>query len=62
MSSKKIESSQAKSRNVLSNEQLTERLTDLEERVSRLEASSSLNVTWGVRQVELAETKRKPEE
>lgn len=41
---------------VLSNQLLTEWLIELEERLRRVEASLSPDVTWGVSQDELAET------
>jgi len=47
---------------VLSNNLLTEWLIDIEERLRRIESSPSLDVTWGVSQAELAETKNENEE
>jgi hypothetical protein len=47
------------SKGVLSNDLLTKWLTDIEERLRRIEASLSTNVTWGVSQDELAETESK---
>lgn len=52
-------SSQRVSKCLLSNDELTRRLIELEQRVSLLESSLSPNVTWGVSQVELAETEKK---
>jgi len=49
-------------KNVLSNDLLTKWLIDLEERLRKLEASLSPNVTWEVSQAELAETKKENEE
>jgi len=46
-------------KNLLSNDELTRRPIDLEERVALLESSLSPKVTWGVSQVELAETEKK---
>ncbi|MEW6505983.1 MAG: hypothetical protein AB1457_18690 [Chloroflexota bacterium] len=43
-------------KNVLSNEQLTRRLIELEQKVSRLENVLSPRMTWSVSQDELAET------
>jgi len=42
----------------LSNDVLTKWLVSVEERLRRIEASLSTNVTWGVNQDELAETKK----
>jgi transposase-like protein len=47
---------------VLSNELLTKWLIELEERLRKLEASLSPNVTWEVSQAELAETEKQSEE
>lgn len=45
-------------RSVLPNDLLTRWLVELEERLRKIEDSLSPNVTWGVGQDELAETKR----
>ena len=47
---------------VLSNDLLTKWLVDLEERLRKLESSSSPRVTWEVSKAELAETKKENEE
>jgi len=47
---------------ILSNELLTKWLIDVEERLRRLAASLSPNVTWEVSKAELAETKKENEE
>lgn len=45
-------------RSVLPSDLLTKWLVELEERLRKIEDSRSSNVTWGVGQDELAETKR----
>lgn len=45
-------------KSVLPNDLLTKWLIELEERLRKVEDSLSPNVTWGVSQDELAETKR----
>jgi hypothetical protein len=62
MDSKDEQLSESAGEKVLSNDLLTKRFAELEERVRRLEASLSPNVTWGVSQDELAETEKANED
>jgi hypothetical protein len=62
MGSKDEHACESAKEKVLSNDLLTKRLAELEERVRRLEASLSPNVTWGVSQDELAETEKANED